>query len=101
MDNVVNQLANELADAISAAVAADERVEACRAKARNASYDVRVTLEAVVAFTNRNGSASVTRVATPARVVGSRHTPDLTANDRRFLRSLRIGCSEGSREPVE
>ena len=33
-DDVVNQLAKELADAIGAAVADNARIEACRAKAR-------------------------------------------------------------------
>jgi hypothetical protein len=101
MDNVVKQLAKELADAISAAVADDQHVEACRAKARDAGYDIRVTLEAVVGFMNLSGGASVTRVTTPPRVVKSCRPPELTANDRRFLRSLRIGCDEAAKTPAE
>jgi hypothetical protein len=101
MDNVVNQLAKELADAISAAVGDSEDVEACRIKARDAGYDVRVTLEAVVGFVNLNGGARVTRVSTPARVVSASRPLALTANDRRFLRSLRIGCDLASKESVE
>ena len=48
MDDVVNRFAKELADAIAAAVAENPQVEACRAKAREAGFDMRVTLEAVV-----------------------------------------------------
>ena len=53
MDDVVNRLARELADAIAAAVADDPQVEACREKARAAGFEMRVTLEAVVGFVNR------------------------------------------------
>ena len=40
MDDTVNRLAKELAQAIRAAVAADPTVEACRAKARAAGYEM-------------------------------------------------------------
>ena len=41
MDDVVNRLARELADAIGAAVTEDPQVEACREKARAAGYEMR------------------------------------------------------------
>ena len=101
MDDVVNRFAKELADAIAAAVAESPQVEACRARAREAGFDMRVTLEAVVGFVNRNSGASVTKVTTPARLLPGRRSFDLTSNDRRFLRSLRIGCDETSKEAVD
>ena len=100
MDDVVNRFAKELADAIAAAVAENPQVEACRAKAREAGFDMRVTLEAVVGFVNRTSEDSVTKVTTPARMLAARRAFDLTANDRRFLRSLRIGADE-AKETVE
>jgi len=100
MDDVVNRFAKELADAIAAAVAANTQVEACRAKAREAGFDMRVTLEAVVGFVNRTSGGSVTKITTPARLLPVRRSFDLTANDRRFLRSLRIGADE-AKEAVE
>jgi hypothetical protein len=102
MDDVVNRLARELADAIAAAVADDPQVEACREKARAAGFEMRVTLEAVVGFVNRanvTGDA-VAKVATTAKVVAARRV-DMTANDRRFLRSLRIAADEAKQEKVE
>ena len=98
MDDVVNRYARELADAIAAAVAENPEVEACRERARSAGYEMKVTLEAVVGFVNRTqptekGGAMV-KVPTPAKVVASKRTPDMTANDRRFLRSLRIASDE-------
>jgi hypothetical protein len=98
MDDVVNRFAKELADAIAAAVADNSEVEACRAKAREAGFDMRVTLEAVVGFVSRNNDAAVAKVTTPARLLPGRKAFDLTANDRRFLRSLRIGIDETPKE---
>jgi hypothetical protein len=100
MDDVVNRLAKELADAIAAAVAENPQVEACRARAREAGFDMRVTLEAVVGFVNRNNGAAVTKITTPARLLAAKRSFELTANDRRFLRSLRIGADE-AKEAVE
>jgi hypothetical protein len=100
MDDVVNRFAKELADAIAAAVAESPEVESCRAKAREAGFDMRVTLEAVVGFINRTSDGSVTKVTTPALLLAARRTFDLTASDRRFLRSLRIGADE-AKEAVE
>ena len=94
MDDVVNRLARELAEAIAAAVADDPQVEACREKARGAGFEMRVTLEAVVGFVNRtnNTGTAIAKVTTPAKVVAARRALDMTANDRRFLRSLRIAA---------
>jgi hypothetical protein len=95
MDEVVNRFARELADAIAAAVAENAQVEACREKARAAGFEMKVTLEAVVGFVSRNQqSAALTKVAAPARVVQPRRPLEVTANDRRFLRSLRIAADE-------
>jgi hypothetical protein len=100
MDDVVNRFAKELADAIAAAVAENPQVEACRAKAREAGFDMRVTLEAVVGYVNRTNGGALTKITTPSRLLTGRRPFDLTANDRRFLRSLRIGADE-AKEPVE
>ncbi len=100
MDDVVNRFAKELADAIAAAIADNPEVDACRNRAREAGYDMRVTLEAVVGFVNSNTGSAVTRITTPARVLPTRRLFELTTNDRRFLRSLRIGADE-AKEIVE
>ena len=105
MDDIVNRLARELADAIAASVADDPQVEACREKARAAGFEMKVTLEAVVGFVNRTTpaekSGAMVKVPTPAKVVASKKA-DMTANDRRFLRSLRIASDEQpKKEEVE
>ncbi len=100
MDDVVNRFARELADAIAAAVAENKQVEACREKARAAGFEMKVTLEAVVGFVNRNQphSNALAKVAAPARLVPARRNFEVTANDRRFLRSLRIAADETTEE---
>jgi len=103
MDDVVNRFARELADAIAAAVADNPQVEACREKARAAGFEMRVTLEAVVGFVNRSHThaQAMTKVApAPARSIQPRRSLEVTANDRRFLRSLRIAADETA-ESVE
>ena len=103
MDDVVNRFARELADAIAAAVAENPQVEACREKARAAGFEMKVTLEAVVGFVSRSQSAALAKVAAPSKAVREVHpkrTFEVTANDRRFLRSLRIAADETT-EAVE
>ncbi len=97
MDDV-NLYARELADAIAAAVAEHPQVEACRERARQAGFEMRVTLEAVVGFVNRSNGGPVAKVSAPARVLPSRKALEITANDRRFLRSLRIAADQAAGE---
>jgi hypothetical protein len=102
MDDVVNRFARELADAIAAAVAENPQVEACREKARAAGFEMKVTLEAVVGFVTRNQpgqTAALAKVAAPARVAQPKRALEVTANDRRFLRSLRIAADETTEAP--
>jgi hypothetical protein len=103
MDDVVNRFARELADAIAGAVAENPEVEACRERARAAGYEMKVTLEAVVGFLERaqdkpKGAVVAAKVAAPTRALVPRKPAELTANDRRFLRSLRIAADEAKVE---
>ena len=93
MDDV-NRFARELADAIAAAVSENAQVEACRERARAAGYEMKVTLEAVVGFVHRDKGAPAAKVSAPARLVPAQRAMEITANDRRFLRSLRIAADE-------
>ncbi len=104
MDSQMSQLARELTEAISAAVAADPRVEACREKARAAGYDLRVSLEAVVGFSSLEKKGS-RRTAASRRAAAQAHAAngafEMSANDRRFLKSLRISADEPTEKEVE
>jgi hypothetical protein len=98
MDDVVNRFARELADAIAAAVAENPAVEACRERARAAGYEMKVTLEAVVGFVNRapgqEKNAPVAAKVSATKALVPRRSVEMTANDRRFLRSLRIAADD-------
>lgn len=96
MEDVQNRFARELADAIAAAVAESAEVERCRGRAKAAGYHLRVTLEATVGFSAVDGQPS----SEPAEGDAAADEPvampvyEVTANDRRFLRSLRIAADE-------
>lgn len=104
MDDVVNRMARELSDAIAAAVADDPRVEACRERARAAGFEMKVSLEAVIGFVNRTTPGTLAKIGTPqkaARAAEQRRTFEISANDKRFLRSLRIAADETQEKEVE
>jgi hypothetical protein len=102
MDDVVNRIARELSDAIAAAVAEDARVEACRERARAAGFELKVSLEAVIGFVNRSTPGALARVAPSQKALRiERRAFEMSANDRRFLRSLRIAADETQEKEVE
>ena len=107
MDDVVNRMAKELSDAIAAAVAEDARVEACRERARAAGFEMRVSLEAVIGFVNRTQTGALARTTTAAAApqkalpAAQRRQFEISANDKRFLRSLRIASDETQEKEVE
>ncbi len=99
MDSLVNQLAREMTDAIAAAVAGDAKVEECREKARASGFDMRVSLETVIGFVDRTNGAAGAKVASRRQPAA---TPfEMSANDRRFLKSLRISSDEAAEKEVE
>jgi hypothetical protein len=105
MDARVNQLARELTDAISAAVAGDARVAAIREKSATEGLDLRLTLEAIITFVDRSGRVEVgdgdeEPVEATARKPVARPF-EMSANDRRFLKSLRISADEPTQKEVE
>lgn len=103
MDDVVNRLARELSDAISAAVADDARVEAARERARAAGFEMKISLEAVIGFMNRSNQTALAKVSPRAvkSARAERRSFEISANDKRFLRSLRIAADEPQEKEVE
>jgi hypothetical protein len=103
MDDVVNRMARELSDAIATAVAEDARVEACRERARAAGFELKVSLEAVIGFVNRTPPGALARLPAPQKGARApeRRSFEISANDRRFLRSLRIAADETQEKEVE
>ena len=101
MDEVQSHLARELADAVAAAVAQSVDVEACHERAREAGYHLKVTLEAKVGFATLPDLQPLVTVVDEAKPENAAGLPaadppafDVSDNDRRFLRSLRIAADE-------
>jgi hypothetical protein len=103
MDDVMNRMARELSDAIAAAVAEDPRIEACRERARAAGFELKVSLEAVIGFVNRTTPGALAKVSPPQKAsrAADRRNFEISANDKRFLRSLRIAADETQEKEVE
>jgi hypothetical protein len=104
MDDVVNRMARELSDAIAAAVAEDPRIEACRERARAAGFEMKVSLEAVIGFMSRTTPGALAKIsAAPQKAArtSDRRNFEISANDKRFLRSLRIAADETQEKEVE
>jgi len=103
MDEAANRYAQELIEAISAAIAVDAEVQACRARARAGGFDINVSIEAQVRAVDGSHPATLARAAAAPpsrRLLPASRTYEITAADRRFLRSLRISAGETA-EPVE
>ena len=98
MDDVVNRLSRELANAMATAVANDTQVEACHEKARVAGYSMKVSLEAVIGFASRRNKHEKACHGYQAETSRNVETRVINSNDRRFLRSLRISADEANQQ---
>lgn len=100
MDDVKNRLARELADAMAAAVAQSADVEACRERAREAGYHLKVTIEAAVGFAPLAGHEFPGHPEAQDGDLSADEPQsfEVSASDRRFLRSLRIAADEAKLE---
>lgn len=96
MEDVQNRLARELADAVAAAVAQSADVERCRERARAEGFHLKVTLEATVGFAPISDESEAADTVDDA--AGAPVSYEISANDRRFLRSLRIAADEAAVE---
>jgi hypothetical protein len=97
MDDEANRYAQELIEAISAAVARDPDVQACRARVREAGFEVKVSLEALAGPLDPPGRPIRSRaslVPQSRRLLPAARSMEITAADKRFLRSLRIAADE-------
>lgn len=97
----MNRYVRELIDLINAAAGRDAAVRACRERAREAGFDVTIKVEAVVELLDgrKTADAEATAEVPPARrLPAARRGYEVTAADRRFLRSLRIAAEQTAEE---
>lgn len=94
MDDVQNRFARELAAAVAAAVAQSADVERCREQAKAAGFQLHLTLEASVGFAPLAGFETTGPGTESVLLPEELPAFEVSANDRRFLRSLRIAADE-------
>jgi hypothetical protein len=94
MDDTINRLAKEMVQVIAAAVASDPAVEALREKARAAGFEMQVSLDAELSFATRAKSTALVKAKRQGSTAWTRRAREINANDRLFLKSLRIAPEE-------
>jgi len=75
VDDIQGRYAQQLIDAVNAALAQDPAVQACLERARADGLELKIAVDALIEPAGRTGQAFA-----------------MTAADRRFLRSLRIAA---------
>ena len=100
MDDVVNRLSRELAEAMATALANDHSVEACHEKARAAGYSMQISLEAVIGFASRTDCQAPSQ-GSKVTASDDQAAQLMNSNDRRFLRSLRIAADETTGSSID
>jgi hypothetical protein len=90
VDDELKKLMKELGEAINQSVAESDQIPEVMARIKAGGYDVFLVLEATIGFNPRDGARG-----TPQQ---TEHTSsgelDITSQDLKFLRSLRIGVND-------
>ena len=94
MDDVQNRFARELAAAVATAVAQSADVERCRERAKAAGFHLHLTLDATVGFAMLAGHEPPEPASESAVIADVLPAFEVSANDRRFPRSLRIAADQ-------
>jgi len=93
-DAIATQLAQDLADAISAAAATDAKVAACHTRARESGFVLKVVLATEVRPLDRASEEAADGLSVETKPAGALTPEGMSAADRRFLKALRIAPSD-------
>ena len=93
LDDNLKQLMKELGAAINDALSDSEEISEAIQNVRNAGYDVFLVLEATIGF-NRRSKTDATEEAAGAGLNGGDMKLKVTAQDLKFLRSLKISVED-------
>ena len=91
MDDNLKQLMKELGAAINDALSDSEEISEAIQNVRNAGYDVFLVLEATIGFNKRS---KTDQGEEGAGLTGSEMKLKVTAQDLKFLRSLKISVED-------
>jgi len=93
VDKRLKTMIKELGDAINNSLSDSEQIAEVISRIKAGGYDVFVVLEATIGFNEaEEGEEAEQLAATPRRSAGEFQ---ITAQDRKFLQSLRITLEEG------
>ncbi|HEY4901727.1 MAG TPA: hypothetical protein VIH91_13005 [Terriglobales bacterium] len=90
MDDELKKLMKELGEAINQSVAESDQISDVMARIKAGGYDVFLVLEATIGFNQSSDSGTHSR---PGEFTSSGEL-DITSQDRRFLRALRIAVND-------
>jgi len=90
VDDELKKLMKELGEAINHSVAESDQISDVMARIRAGGYDVFLVLEATIGFNQRDGA----REAPKQTERTSSGELDITSQDLKFLRSLRIAVND-------
>ena len=90
MDRELKNLMKELGEAINQAVAESEQISDVMSRIKAGGHDVFLVLEATVGFNQREGSVE----KVPPREFKSSGQLEITSQDLKFLRSMRIAVND-------
>ena len=90
MDDELKRLMKQLGEAINQSVAESDQISEVMSRIKAAGYDVFLVLEATIGFNQRDGAGEAKRQ--------KKQPPsgelDITSQDLKFLRSLRIAVND-------
>jgi hypothetical protein len=90
VDDELKKLMKELGEAINQSVAESDQISDVMARIKAGGYDVFLVLEATIGFNQRDGSRETPKQTEHA----SSGELDITSQDLKFLRSLRITVND-------
>jgi 4-aminobutyrate aminotransferase-like enzyme len=94
LDDNLKQLMKELGAAINDALSESEDISEAIQNVRNAGYDVFLVLEATIGFNKRSKTDGAGEEATANGLKSGEMRLKVTAQDLKFLRSLKISIED-------
>jgi hypothetical protein len=92
VDQELKKLMKELGEAINQAVADSDQISEVMSRIKAGGHDVFLVLEATIGFNQREGAAD----GPPAKEYTSSGELEITSQDLKFLRSMRIAMNDES-----
>jgi hypothetical protein len=89
VDDELKELMKELGEAINHSVAESDEISEVMSRIKAGGYDVFLVLEATIGFNQREGAGE----SAPVKEYKSTGELEITSQDLKFLRSLRIRVS--------